>query len=40
VEKGVHIPPGAEIGIDAEADQRRFTISERGVVVVPKEAKF
>jgi len=40
VEKGVRIPAGEQIGVDPQADRRRFTLSERGVVVVPKGAKF
>jgi glucose-1-phosphate adenylyltransferase len=40
VEKGVRIPAGAQIGVDPEADRRRFTISEHGVVVVPEGAEF
>jgi glucose-1-phosphate adenylyltransferase len=36
VDKGVRIPPGMEIGYDLEADRARFTVSEGGVVVVPK----
>ena len=28
IDKGVHIPPGAEIGFDPEADARRFTVSD------------
>jgi glucose-1-phosphate adenylyltransferase len=36
VDKGVHIPAGMEIGYDLEADRQRFTVSEGGVVVVPK----
>jgi glucose-1-phosphate adenylyltransferase len=39
IDKGVHIPPGAEIGFDREADARRFTVSE-GIVVVPKGYRF
>ncbi len=38
VDKGVVIPPGASIGYDPEADRRRFTVSERGIVVIPKGA--
>jgi glucose-1-phosphate adenylyltransferase len=40
VEKGVHIPAGAEIGIDPRADRGRFVISDKGVVVIPKDARF
>jgi glucose-1-phosphate adenylyltransferase len=36
VDKDVFIEPGAEIGVDANLDRDRFTISEAGVVVVPK----
>ncbi len=38
VDKGVAIPPGATIGDDLEKDRRRFTVSEGGVVVIPKGA--
>jgi len=40
VDKGVRIPPGETIGYDLDLDRRRFTVSERGIVVVPKEARF
>jgi glucose-1-phosphate adenylyltransferase len=36
VDKGVHIPPGETIGYDLEADRKRFTVSEQGVVVVSR----
>ena len=36
VDKGVHVPPGERIGLDPEADGRRFTVSEGGVVVVSR----
>ena len=36
VDKGVKIPAGMEIGYDLEADRQRFTVSEGGVVVIPK----
>jgi glucose-1-phosphate adenylyltransferase len=36
VEKDVAIPPNAQIGFDLKADRERFTVSERGAVVVPK----
>jgi glucose-1-phosphate adenylyltransferase len=37
VDKGNRIPDGYEIGVDPQKDGHRFTISDRGVVVVPKE---
>jgi glucose-1-phosphate adenylyltransferase len=40
VDKNVHIPPGETIGVDAERDARRFTVSDKGVVVVPKGYQF
>jgi len=38
VDKGVKIPPGTVIGYDLEADRARFTVTDSGVVVVPKGA--
>jgi len=38
VDKDVYIAPGATIGVDPELDRQRFTVSENGVVVVPKGA--
>ncbi len=40
VEKGVEIPPGEKIGFDRKKDSERFTLSEKGVVVVPKGYRF
>jgi glucose-1-phosphate adenylyltransferase len=40
VDKGVRIPPRTQIGYDPEDDARRFTITDRGIVVVPKEYRF
>lgn len=37
IDKGVHIPDGAVIGHDHESDRRRFTVTDSGVVVVPKQ---
>jgi glucose-1-phosphate adenylyltransferase len=36
VDKNVVIPEGARIGVDAEADRARFTVSPGGVVVIGK----
>ena len=40
VDKGVKIPPRTQIGYDPEEDSRRFTITENGIVVVPKGYRF
>jgi glucose-1-phosphate adenylyltransferase len=34
IDKGCDIPPGTVIGVDAEADRRRFYVSEGGIVLV------
>jgi glucose-1-phosphate adenylyltransferase len=36
LDKNVRVAPGAQIGVDAEADRARFTISAGGTVVVGK----
>lgn len=36
VDKGVRIPPNAVIGYDVELDRKRFTVTDSGIVVVPK----
>ena len=36
LDKDVIVEPGAQIGLDLEADRQRFTVSDAGVVVVPK----
>ena len=38
VGKAVTGEPGAPVGVDLEADRERWTISDAGVVVVPKGA--
>lgn len=38
VDKFVQIPPGERIGYDLERDAKRFTVTERGVVVIRKGA--
>ena len=35
-DEGVVIPPGTQIGIDTEADLRRFTVTDGGVVAISK----
>jgi glucose-1-phosphate adenylyltransferase len=39
IDKGVIIPPKEEIGWNLERDRSRFTLSDSGVVVVPKDYK-
>ena len=36
IDKDVQIPPKMEIGYDLDEDARRFTVTESGIVVVPK----
>jgi glucose-1-phosphate adenylyltransferase len=36
IDKGVRIPPGLSVGYNLEEDARRFTVTESGVVVIPK----
>ena len=36
VDKNVTIEPGAQVGVDPEADRERFTVSAGGIVVIPK----
>jgi glucose-1-phosphate adenylyltransferase len=40
IDKDVHVPANETIGMDLERDRRRFTLSEGGVVVVPKGYQF
>ena len=40
VDKNVRVPAGARIGYDLEQDRARFTVSDKGVVVVPKGYRF
>ena len=39
LDKNVVVEEGARIGVDAAADRERFTVSEGGVVIVPKGAR-
>ncbi len=38
IDKDVKIPKGTEIGYDLEEDAKRFTVTQRGIVVVPRGA--
>jgi len=40
VDKGVRVPPGMEIGHNLDEDRKWFTVSEGGIVVIPKETVF
>ncbi|CAA9476437.1 MAG: Glucose-1-phosphate adenylyltransferase [uncultured Solirubrobacteraceae bacterium] len=39
LDKDVVVEPGARIGVDPDVDRERFTVSDGGVVVVPKGAR-
>lgn len=36
IDKNVVVPAGLRLGFDIEADRQSFTVSERGIVVIPK----
>jgi glucose-1-phosphate adenylyltransferase len=40
IDKDVEIPQGTVIGYDPEHDRRRFFVTEKGLVVIPKRAKL
>lgn len=40
IDKDVIIPPKTEIGYDADADRRRFTVTDSGLVVISKGMKL
>jgi glucose-1-phosphate adenylyltransferase len=40
IDKGVKVPPHTTIGYDIEHDRQRFTVTDTGIVVVPKGAEI
>jgi glucose-1-phosphate adenylyltransferase len=40
IDKDVTIPPKTDIGYDMEADSKRFTVTESGIVVISKGMKL
>jgi glucose-1-phosphate adenylyltransferase len=40
IDKGVEVPPGMSIGYDLALDRERFTVTENGIVVIPKKARL
>lgn len=40
IDKNVIVPEGTEIGFDLEKDKKMFTVSETGIVVIPKNYVF
>lgn len=40
IDKDVSVPAGTTIGYDPEADRQRFSVSEGGVVIIPKGAEI
>ena len=40
IDKDVEVPSGVQVGFDLEADRKRFSVTENGIVVIPKRAKI
>ncbi len=36
IDKNVRIPAGIDIGYDLRRDRKRFTVTESGIVVIPR----
>jgi len=39
LDKDVRVAPGVKIGVDADADRERFTVSDGGIAVIGKGAR-
>lgn len=37
IDKNAYIPPGTEIGYNAEKDRERYSVSDTGIVVIPRQ---
>lgn len=40
IDKGVYVPEHMKIGYNLKEDRKRFTVTKKGIVVIPKEAKL
>lgn len=40
IDKNVQVPPGEKIGWDLDRDRKRFTVTDSGIVVIPKDYVF
>jgi len=40
IDKNVIVPEGTEIGFDPVEDKKKFTVTESGIVVIPKNYVF
>lgn len=40
IDKNVELPPGIRIGYDLAQDRERFTVTEKGIVVIPRNYDF
>ena len=40
IDKGVTVPAGMQIGVNLEMDRERYSVSDNGVIVVPRFHRF